>query len=113
MTEEGKTLWSSVRTERIGRGRGATETGVTPATGAAPADDGSDPGFEALSREQVVDQILSLNPSASSTFLEQFEARQLGMYLRHLLSAQEPRGPMARWRRPNDAPAIMWGRRRG
>jgi len=112
MTEEGKTLWSSVRTERTGRGRGAADT-HTRSFGESPIEDGADPGFEALSREQVLDQILALNPSASSTFLEQFDARELGMYLRHLLSAQEPRGPMARWRRPNDAPAIMWGRRRG
>ena len=112
MTEEGKTLWSSVRTERNGRGRMAPNT-ATASLGETPFEDGGDPGFESMSREQVVDQILSLNPSASSTFLDQFEARELGMYLRHLLSAQEPRGPMARWRRPNDAPAIMWGRRRG
>jgi len=65
-----------------------------------------------MTREQVVDQIMSINPSASSGFLSQFEAGELGMYLRHLLSAQEPRGRSSRWARPDDAPAIMTSRRR-
>lgn len=60
-----------------------------------------------LTREQVIEQIRSLNPSATIAFLELFEALALRTYLEHLLAAQEPRGRQARWERPGDSPAIM------
>lgn len=56
----------------------------------------------------AVDRILILNPTADTAFLAQFGARSLETYLAHLESAQIPRGPHARWVRPNDSPAIMW-----
>jgi len=61
------------------------------------------------SREQVIDWILTLNPSASRAFLERFEARPLAMYLDHLMAAQSPRGRTARWVRPDETPAIVGG----
>ncbi|MDF1809882.1 MAG: hypothetical protein P1U42_09330 [Phycisphaerales bacterium] len=64
-----------------------------------------------LSREQVVDQIIAINQSATAQYLEQFEQKSLDTYLDHLLSAREPRGRDARWDRPGDAPAIMSRRR--
>lgn len=64
-----------------------------------------------LSREQVVDQILTINHSATADYLAQFAEPQLSKYLDHLLNAQEPRGRHARWDRPGDAPAIMTRRR--
>ncbi len=66
-----------------------------------PAGDGS--------REQVIDWILTLNPTASRAFLDRFEARPLAMYLDHLMAAQSPRGRSARWVRPNETPAIVGG----
>ncbi|MEX0876003.1 MAG: hypothetical protein WD114_00970 [Phycisphaerales bacterium] len=64
-----------------------------------------------LSREQVVDQIISINRSATVEYLAQFEQKSLDTYLDHLLSSQQPRGGNARWDRPGDAPAIMSRRR--
>lgn len=64
-----------------------------------------------LSRSQVVDQIISINHSATAEYLEQFEQRSLDTYLAHLISAQQPRGPHARWDRPGDTPSMM-GRQR-
>lgn len=64
-----------------------------------------------LSREQVVDQILTINHSATADYLAQFAERELNTYLDHLLNTQEPRGRHARWDRPGDAPAIMTRRR--
>ncbi len=64
-----------------------------------------------LSREQVVDQIISINRSATAEYLEQFEQRSLDTYLDHLLASQQPRGRNARWDRPGDAPSMMSRRR--
>ncbi len=61
-----------------------------------------------LTREQVVDRILSLNPTASREYLSQFRDEALGRYLDHLTAASEPRGRAARWIRPGDSPAITW-----
>lgn len=60
-----------------------------------------------LTRDQVVDRIISLNPTASRGFLEDFGDERLTRYLDHLTEAQKPRGREARWRRPADAPPIM------
>ena len=64
-----------------------------------------------LSREQVVDQIISINRSATAEYLQQFEQRSLDTYLDHLISSQQPRGQHARWDRPGDTPAMMSRRR--
>jgi hypothetical protein len=64
-----------------------------------------------LSREQVVDQILTINRSATADYLSQFGEPQLNNYLDHLINTQGPRGRDSRWDRPGDAPAIMTRRR--
>ena len=64
----------------------------------------------ALSREQTVDEIISINPSATANFLEQFGDELLNKYLDHLRFTQQPRCK-AGWDRPCDAPAIMVRRR--
>ena len=64
-----------------------------------------------LSREQVVEQIISINRSATAEYLDQFEQRSLDTYLDHLISSQQPRGRHARWDRPGDTPAMMSRRR--
>jgi hypothetical protein len=60
-----------------------------------------------LTREQVVDRIITINPTATTSFLERFNDRSLGMYLDHLVAASRPRGRGARWLRPGDSPAIL------
>ena len=64
-----------------------------------------------LSFEQVVDQIISINRSATVEYLNQFKRESLDTYLDHLLASQQPRGASSRWDRPGDAPAIMSRRR--
>jgi len=65
----------------------------------------------ALTREQVVDEIISVNPSATADFLTQFDDQLLGKYLDHLRFTQQPRCGKSGWDRPGDAPAIMVRRR--
>lgn len=60
-----------------------------------------------LTREQLVDRILELNPSATLAFLGEFGEMSLSVYLAHLMAAQEPRGRTATWVRPGDSPAIV------
>ncbi len=62
-----------------------------------------------LTREQVVDRIISINPTATTAFLERFSEQKLEKYLDHLVAASGPRGGQSRWMRPGDAPAI-WAR---
>lgn len=64
-----------------------------------------------LSMQQVVDQIITINRSATVEYLSQFKRESLDKYLDHLLSTQKPRGRESRWDRPGDAPAIMVRRR--
>jgi len=64
-----------------------------------------------LTRSQVVDQIISINHSATAHYLDQFEQKSLDTYLDHLLSSQQPRGRHAHWDRPGDAPSMMSRRR--
>jgi len=71
-------------------------------SGGAPAV--SSPG---LTREQVVERIMTINPSAAADFLARFKSESLSNYLEHLVSAQQPRGRGSRWVRPGDSPAIM------
>jgi hypothetical protein len=67
----------------------------------------SDSPSSRLTREQVVDRIISINPTATAQFLERFTESSLGMYLDHLIVASGPRGGHSRWLRPGDSPAIM------
>lgn len=61
-----------------------------------------------MSRAQVVERIITINPTASVEFLARFADRELKGYLDHLNAVQEPRGrSSARWVRPADSPAIV------
>ena len=59
-----------------------------------------------LTREQVVDRIIAINPTATTAFLDRFTEDKLEKYLDHLVAASGPRGGHSRWLRPGDAPAI-------
>lgn len=87
--------------------------GTPAARGPGEAPGPTEPGDSAsgLTTAQLIDRIVTLNPSATSEFLSQFSARSLGRYLAHLTAAQEPRGREARWTRPGDSPAIVAARR--
>ncbi len=68
----------------------------------------ADPGSEGeLSRSQILDHILSMNPTASWLIAEAFDRRQLLNYLQHLQIAHQPRGRTSRWIRPADSPGIL------
>jgi len=67
----------------------------------------SDSQSSRLTREQVVDRIITINPTATTDFLERFSEDSLARYLAHLMAASGPRGRHARWVRPGDSPAIM------
>lgn len=64
-------------------------------------------GQFALSREQLIDRIQSLNPTASAEYLGRFGEQSLSLYLDHLLALCEPRGRMARWLRRGETRAIQ------
>lgn len=60
-----------------------------------------------LSREQLLDRIQTINPSAKSAYLVQFRPEALSLYLDHLLHASSPRRTEHSWERPGDTPAIV------
>jgi hypothetical protein len=60
-----------------------------------------------LTREQVVDRIVNLNPTASTDFLSRFGEGPLSEYLARLDRAKGPRGREARWVRTGSSPAIV------
>jgi hypothetical protein len=59
-----------------------------------------------LTREQVVDRIMHLNPTAREEFLGRFPEEELNLYLDRLTAASSPRGRFARWERPGGRPGI-------
>ncbi len=61
-----------------------------------------------LSRSQILEHILSINPTASWLVGEAFDRSQLWNYLQHLLVAMGPRGRSSAWVRPADSPAISY-----
>lgn len=60
-----------------------------------------------LTREQVVNRIIHINPTATAHFLARFTDDSLGQYLAHLMAASGPRGAHSVWLRPGDSPAIL------
>lgn len=60
-----------------------------------------------LSKGQLIEQILMLNPGATLEFLADFSVNELSQYLNHLLWLQQPRTGGARWTRPGDSPAVV------
>lgn len=64
-------------------------------------------GESELTREQLVERIVVLNPTATEGFLAAFPARALRSYFDHLTIAAA-RGRASRWIRPAESPAIVW-----
>ncbi|MBL8764918.1 MAG: hypothetical protein JNM07_11675 [Phycisphaerae bacterium] len=60
-----------------------------------------------LRRTQLMDRIITINPTASRDFLDRFADRALATYLEHLETLEVPRGSTARWVRPGDTPAAV------
>jgi len=58
-----------------------------------------------LTREQVVDRIISINRSASPAFLARFADEQLRHYLEHLDHTRH--APGVPWVRRGESPAIV------
>lgn len=57
-----------------------------------------------MTREQIIDRIIVLNPSATPGFLQQFDEHALEHYLNHLSLITTPRGRDTRWMRPSGQP---------
>src|SRR5262249_19444249 len=70
-----------------------------------------EPAVNGLTRSQIVDRIMTMNPSATAEFLEDFDVEALSEYLDHLTAATLPRGPGARWVRPDNTRGISWSAR--
>lgn len=60
-----------------------------------------------LTTPQLIEQIMRLNPTASSTYLQQFGRLELAHYLEHLLACERPRGRDAIWERRHETAAIL------
>lgn len=58
-----------------------------------------------LDRVRLIQEIIRLNPTASESYLGEFQNEALARYLAHLETIGSPRG--ARWERPGDSPAIV------
>ena len=69
--------------------------------------------LDCLSREQLVDEIIEMNPSASVAFLREFDDTGLRRYLARLRSTRLGRGRASVAERPAGTPAISAHRRRG
>lgn len=57
---------------------------------------------------QLVEQIIQINPTAKTSYLQQFARGELQEYLEHLLHAQRPRGRDAVWTRPVEGHGIIF-----
>lgn len=60
----------------------------------------------ALSREQLIDHIHTLNPTAAIGYLESFDNTALVQYLERLMRQAEPRSAGSTWVRSSGEPAI-------
>ncbi|MDP7006526.1 MAG: hypothetical protein QF718_09995 [Phycisphaerales bacterium] len=59
-----------------------------------------------LTKNQVIEAISRINPTASIHWLASFDLTSLRRYYEHLLLTLEPRGSRG-WIRTNDSPAIV------
>ena len=62
-----------------------------------------------LAKEEVIQAILNLNPTADRTWLSDFRDRDLREYLDHLNHAQTPRNAAHAWRLPRHGATPMNG----
>jgi len=62
------------------------------------------------SKEQLIESIQRINPSALREFLTTFDWQALRRYLDHLSLTLEPRGVDSHWTRLGDTPAVVWRR---
>ena len=85
----------------------STVTETTTLFETADAATGDPVSSELLSRSQLIERIITHNPTASIQFLDAFTQAALRNYLDHLNAALIPRGRMARWIRPGDTPGIV------
>ena len=74
--------------------------------GAEHVADAPDGTLTRLSREQIIQQIQAANPTATASYLEQFENYSLALYLERLTKLSEPRSGKSFWVRQNETPAI-------
>lgn len=72
----------------------------------------AEPRVGGLTRAQINQRIMAINPSASLDFLDSFGIEELASYLEHLDSASRPRGRWARRVRMPGTPGICWSARR-
>ena len=61
----------------------------------------------ARNRQQVIDAIRQLNPTAATTFLDAFQSDALERYLLHLEYQAGPRDWSNHWVRPGETPAAV------
>jgi hypothetical protein len=80
---------------------------LAPAPPSAPHRAPPSPTAASLTRPQILERIMSLNPTAGAEFLSRFPDQHLASYLDHLVAAQTPRGRAARWVRPAETPGIL------
>lgn len=95
----------TVANEQVQAEIGSDESGAVPADGAGTDDQRFH--LERLSRLQLIDEIIASNPSATVSFLDEFEDRGLRLYLTRLRSAQLGRGKRAISERVAESPAIV------
>lgn len=60
-----------------------------------------------LSRPQLVERIIAINPTATTSFLNRFRPDRLADYLDRLVATQEPRGRGSRWVRRGDTSGMV------
>ena len=62
-------------------------------------------GADTMSKQQLMNGITELNPSADPTWLEHFDEPALRLYLDHLQLTIEPRGTS--WERTSETTAVV------
>ncbi|MEL7473735.1 MAG: hypothetical protein AAGK04_10500 [Planctomycetota bacterium] len=62
--------------------------------------------FTRLSREQILERILEINPGATTDFLADFDHTTLADYLDRLIRLRDQRGSGSRWVRRSGPPAV-------
>ncbi|MAY73941.1 MAG: hypothetical protein CMJ31_04305 [Phycisphaerae bacterium] len=88
----------SIEIEYVAPTQGPADAGEATVVGAATAN---------ISREDMIERLLELNPSVTLEFLEQFPDERLEHYLARLTTARRPRGPEAIWVRRPESSAIV------